>query len=310
MEFKPKAATTERQDPEPAAAREQPRRRPRKKAPPQKVNRSFNARRLLGALKLVGRVCLLLVTIAVLVGCFMWAYNSDQFAVRTVTVNGCKHLNTGAVERIVRREFPKNILRIDLEELRNRLRREGWVKDAEVRRILPSELVVDVIERVPSVVVELEDLMVADSEGVLLDRYDGQYGKLDVPVFKGLLGADFPGYRAHARENAARVRLGLKMLGELAEGSESFAHEISEVDLSDPGDVTVLLVNDTAEIRMGDRDFLKRFRRLLSNMDRYRELRSQYGGVMTVDLRFDGQIIYRPRRESGAYAANAGAAKR
>ena len=61
----------------------------------------------------------------------------------------------------------------------------------------------------------------------------------------------------------------------------------------------MLLVDDTAEVLLGDRDFLKRFRTLMSNLNQYRELKSQYSEIASVDLRFDGQIIYRPKRAAG-----------
>ena len=61
-------------------------------------------------------------------------------------------------------------------------------------------------------------------------------------------------------------------------------------------EIKVLLVDDTAEVFLGNRDFLKRFRTLMSNLNQYRELKSQYSDIASVDLRFDGQIVYRPKR--------------
>ena len=49
---------------------------------------------------------------------------------------------------------------------------------------------------------------------------------------------------------------------------------------------------------MGDADFLKRFRTLMSNMSQYQELKAQYNEIASIDLRFDGQIIYRPTKSS------------
>jgi len=60
------------------------------------------------------------------------------------------------------------------------------------------------------------------------------------------------------------------------------------------------LVDDTAEILLGDRDFLKRFQTLMSNLKQYEELKSQYDEIASVDLRFEGQIVYRPRANPAA----------
>ena len=263
----------------------------------QKVKRTHWAGRvLLRGLKMLAAVAAVALVLSVAVTLFSDAISSGGFSLKTVTITGARHADVAALEAIIRKDFPENVLKLDLYQVRDRLEREAWVEQAEVRRLLPSELVIQVRERVPEVIFELNgELMLADRTGILLDRYDSRYGKLDMPVFKGLSGEDPAGYRAHQKENSARIVLGQTMLRELEAGSPAFVRNISEVDLSDPADVKLLLVDDTAEILLGDRDFLKRFQRLMSNLAQYRELQAQYQEIASVDLRYEGQIIYRPR---------------
>jgi hypothetical protein len=95
------------------------------------------------------------------------------------------------------------------------------------------------------------------------------------------------------------------MLTELEAGSPSYANQISEVDISDRGNLKALLVDNTPELLLGDRDFLRRFRRFLSNMDGYREAKLKYGEMTSIDLRFDGEIVYHTRRPPMGEAAPA-----
>jgi cell division protein FtsQ len=266
------------------------------------VQRAYRSlpQRLVSFLPVLGKLWLLAFVAGFGVMVFNYAYTSEKFNLRSITFEGCKQINTKALEQKIRRSFPKNLLKIDLKELRGLVEAVPWVKQAEIRRILPSDLVIYVEERVPSVILEIKGtLMLADDEGVLLDKFDGRYGKIDVPVFRGFLGNSPESYKQHQEENSARVKLGYRMLAELEEGSGTFAGSISEVDLSDTNDVKLLLVDDTAEIHMGDADFLKRFRTLMSNMSQYQELKAQYNEIASIDLRFDGQIIYRPTKSSG-----------
>ncbi len=144
--------------------------------------------------------------------------------------------------------------------------------------------------------------MIADAEGILLDRYDPKFGRLHVPIFKGVLGANAEGYRLYQQENAERIKLGLKLLAELESGSSAFTNELSEVDLSDKANVKILLVDESAEILLGDHDFLKRFRTLMSNMTQYREIKTQYEEISSVDLRNEGQIVFRTRQAEATEA--------
>jgi cell division septal protein FtsQ len=257
-------------------------------------------RRLAAALKMIGKLGAFVLLVAFLLSVFVYAYTSDKFNIRTITVYGCKEANPERLESIVRKNFPANILRVDLRRLKTRLEREPWVKRVQIRRVLPSDLIIYVQERSPSVILEFRsELMLADSDGVMLDRYDPKYGHLDVPVFKGVLGEDADSYRLYQEENSARIREGLHMLSEIESGFPRETRKISEVDISDPKNLKLMLVDDTAEVFLGGKDYQKRFRALIENMGQYRELKDQYTEIESIDLRFDGNIIYRPKR-SGA----------
>ena len=256
-------------------------------------------RRLAAALKTLGKLGAFILLVAFMLSVFVYAYTSDQFNIRTIRFYGCKEANPKQLEQIVHRDFPANILRIDLRGLKNRLERERWVKRVEIRRVLPSDLIIYVQERSPSVVLEFRnELMVADEDGIMLDRYEPRFGRLDVPVFKGVLGEDAESYHLYQDENSARIREGLEMLSEIESGSPEQTRKISEVDISDRQNLKLLLVDDTAEVLLGGKDYWKRFRALMENMTKYQELKNQYSEIESIDLRFDGSIIYRPRRSS------------
>jgi cell division protein FtsQ len=267
-----------------------------RRKPAQKVRRgSVALRRLAALVPPIGKFAFLAALGAFLFSIFNYAYTSNRFSVRAVKLVGCKQLDSEALAQRIRAAIPSNVLQVDLYQVRAIAESDPWVKRAEIRRVLPSDVIVYVQERVPSVLLEIQgELMLSDDEGILLDRYSPKYGKLDAPVFKGLLGENADGYRLYQEENSARVALGRKMLEELESGSPAFSRGISEVDLSDRANVQVLLVDDTAEILLGDRDFLKRFRMFVGNVAQYHELKEQYE-IVSIDLRFDGQIVYRPR---------------
>jgi len=58
-------------------------------------------------------------------------------------------------------------------------------------------------------------------------------------------------------------------------------------------------VDDAAEIHLGT-GLPEAVQETGDNMGRYRELKAQGYEIVTIELRFDGQIIYRPRKSTGA----------
>jgi cell division protein FtsQ len=273
--------------------------RRRKKSIKNVSNGHIAGRRFISAMKTLGKLSVFLLIICSMLSIFVYAYNSDTFSLRDIKFFGCKELDPKQLEEIIHHDFPANILRINLRQLQKRLEDQKWARQVEIQRVLPSTLIISVQERIPSVILEMHgELLVADKEGRMLDRYDPRFGKLDVPVMRGVMGEDMEGYRQNQEENTARIRTGIAMLSEIESGLPQEARKISEVDISDRNNLKILLVNDTAEVLLGSKDYLRRFRTLIDYRDKYVELKNKNNDIASIDLRFDGRIVYLPRGAS------------
>jgi cell division septal protein FtsQ len=272
--------------------------RPRRKpAAPQKKSQKVSRSRIsLQRIFYYARWAVKLGCAALIVLSIIWigvkAYHSEIFRVGNIAVYGCRELNPRTVEQIVRDNIPANILDINLEQLKKTLEQVQWIKQVEIRRVLPSGLIIRVQERTPSVVLEMDgQLMIADSNGILLDKYDPRYGKLDVPVFRGIVGKDADSYRSCQQENSDRIRNALNMLAEIGAGETQYLKKISEVDISDQGNLKIMLVDDTAEISLGNRDYFKRLQTLMTS-PQYQMLKKDARVLVKVDLRSKTEITY------------------
>jgi cell division septal protein FtsQ len=271
--------------------------RRRKNSGGMKSKGKINGRHILSALKVLGKIGAVVMLAAFMFSILFFACTSDRFNLANISIHGCKEIDPRELEEIIRLEFSGNLLRLDLGQMKKKLQEQAWIRSVEIRRVLPSDLIVYTQERVPSVILEMRnELMVADEEGVLLGSYHPRFGRIDVPVFRGVLGTTEDGYRQNQEENVLRVRQGLRMLSEIESGEPEYARAISEVDISDRQNLKIMLVNDTAELYLGEKDYLKRLHKLMDNSGKYEELRNQYSEIEKIDLRFDRQIVYRLRQ--------------
>ncbi len=93
------------------------------------------------------------------------------FTVKRVDVVGIRHLDSATVYRIALDQRSMAMPLVDVQGVRERLLRYGWVKDARVSRRLPDTLVVDIVERQPAALWQDRDrLALIDSDGVVIDR--------------------------------------------------------------------------------------------------------------------------------------------
>jgi len=291
MKIKTSSARENRDKETPSDKKKQVRRKP---ASNQKPRLSVHGR-ISAGFRFIGRMVVPVLLAGLVFMSVIFAFRSGMFNLSSVIISGCTHQDAGRLEGIIREEFPANILRIDLHAAQQRLEKEIWVKHVEIRRILPSLLVLHVEERSPSVLLELGGTqMMADAEGVLLGAYKREFGKIDSPIFKGVDGGDPETYQKNYAENAGRIRRGIAMLAEIASEMPMAVRDISEVDISEWNNIKIMMDNDPVEICMGGENYLKRFNNfVVDSSKKYRELKDQGVQVAQIDLSNDGQIVFK-----------------
>lgn len=218
------------------------------------------------------------------------AARAHVMQVEKVVVRGNERLSKGEVLAVLDGLRGENLLWVDLDRWRTRLLASPWVRDAALRRSLPSTVDVVVSERQPIGIGRInEDLYLVDERGVIIDQYGPQYADLDLPIVDGLSGpAGESGSPADERraELAARVIAAVK-------SKPGLARRLSQVDVSDLHNASVILDGDPAVIQLGEDQFLAR---LQAYVDLAPTLRERVADIDYVDLRFDDRIYVRPTK--------------
>jgi cell division protein FtsQ len=236
--------------------------------------------RLILALQVTG---ILIVTGAALYTGYSRLLASDRLRVARVDVRGSRFLSEGEVRELLGPAVGENILTLDLQALKTRLRASPWVADATVTRTLPDELLVEIRERVPLALAEADRLYLMDGDGTLIDIYGPRTAVFDLPIVRGLQGQDGEARRERARRAGALLR----DLGELAS-------EISEVRVEDSGDLRVVLRGPGEVLKLGAPPYRERFTTFLSLR---RELAERCPHAEYFDLRFRDRIYAKQAAE-------------
>lgn len=207
-----------------------------------------------------------------------------------IVVRGNGRLSDGEVHAVLGGLRGENIVLTDLDAWRRRLMASPWVQDAALRRSLPSTVEVMVTERNPIAIGRLGgSLYLVDERGVVIDEYGPQYADFDLPIVDGL--AD-PG---SGEVDPARAELAARLIASL-EAEPEVARALSQIDVRDLQNATVILNNDPAVIHVGRERFLPRIR---SYLQLAAALRQRVPDIDYVDLRFDDRIYVRPADATG-----------
>jgi cell division protein FtsQ len=113
------------------------------------------------------------------------AFGRAGFEVKRVELRGIKNMDRLTVYAIAFDQHSMAMPLVDLEEVRAKLLRYGWVQDARVSRRLPDMLVVDIVERSPAAVWQHQGrLRLIDAAGVVLEDVSGEATR-DLPLLIG-----------------------------------------------------------------------------------------------------------------------------
>jgi cell division protein FtsQ len=205
-----------------------------------------------------------------------------------IVVSGNGRLSNGEVLAVLGGLRGENIVRTDLDAWRRRLLASPWVRDAALRRSLPSTVEVRVTERDPMAIARISgELYLVDERGIVIDQYGPQYADLDLPIVDGL---DAPSGGGGALMDEARAGLAARLIAAL-QAEPEVARQLSQVDVTDLHNAAVIMTGDPAVIYVGRDRFLERIRSYLQLAS---ALRQQVPDIEYVDLRFDDRIYVRP----------------
>jgi len=162
-----------------------------------------------------------------------------------------------------------------------------WVRDATVSRRWPNRIAVRIFERTPMAFAVLpgvtpggravSETALIDADGVIL-RPPAR-GRFSLPVLFGVSRQDAPEAR---RVRARRV---FEMIREV----QAYAGQISEIDASDPDNLTITEVagGRPLRLRLGNRNYWSRLSNFLSH---YPDISRRLPNARIFDLRLDDHI--------------------
>ena len=221
-----------------------------------------------------------------------------------IAISGNTHLTREQLLSVFGGDLERNIFRVPLGERQADLENLPWVESATVMRLLPNQLRVQVVERVPVAFARQGTRIgLVDAHGVLLDMNAGSDAKADAgysfPVLTGIAAADPESTRA------ARMAIYQRFMRDLDAGGQNVSKTVSEVDITEPDDLKALIASPGGPevlVHFGEDQFLSRYNEFEKLLPEWRQ---QYPKLAAADMRYQGQIVLEMRKDGDAAAGAA-----
>ncbi|HKH98661.1 MAG TPA: FtsQ-type POTRA domain-containing protein [Candidatus Acidoferrales bacterium] len=225
-------------------------------------------------------------------GLYHYGEHSWRFRVESsdnIEVTGSQNVTKAQIMEVMGADIGRNIFFVPLAQQKAQLEQIPWVESASVMRFVPNRLKVEIHERTPVAFARVGPrIALIDAGGTLMELPRNH--KYSFPVILGMN----PGEPLSTR--APRMKAYNELVWELDSGGARYSQDLSEVDLTDLEDLKVR-VNDPAgdvQVHLGSSDYLKRYKIYVSHVQEWRQ---QFQKLVSVNLRYDNQVIVNPDME-------------
>lgn len=221
--------------------------------------------------------------------CMVYVYNfiiiDPYFQLDRAFIRGCEKVTEKEIIELAGIAPSMNILTMNLDRIKKRIRANPWVEDVSAGRELPNRLVVEIVERNAAAIIKKnEKLYLADWDGEVFKGYE-KGDPVDLPLLTGFYEGD--------RVKADLLNKGFKLLRYLSRNRTFPGIEnVSEVVGDDMYGFT-LITNERLLLELGFGNYSEKFAKL--NRVMAEVVKRDMGNVfLSIDLTDVDRVVVRP----------------
>lgn len=220
----------------------------------------------------------------------------SSLKISQIKIDGNRIVNTNEIIQLSQVPMGTLLYKTDLTAIQRNVMSHYYIRDAMVERNLPNSISIQVIERVPIVMVNLSEPLYLDEDGVVLPK-TVSCKIYDLPIISGIVLNE--SFVLGSTVTSPDEIEALQLLAVLRTVNRPLYCNISEIQVRNGGDIVLYAAEGGVPIIFGRGDLtgkLVRLENFWNNIVRTRGV--QY--LQYVDLRYQDQIVARWNQESAA----------
>jgi cell division protein FtsQ len=180
------------------------------------------------------------------------------FRVREVEVEGSRKVPRETILSLIELEGMPNLFTLRLREVAKRLELHPWIEQVKMRKVFPNKIWIQIEERKPIAILQLEELYYIDTKGVIFSPV-GDRDKYNYPFLTGLTRQALEKDPVEAKHLIMKA---LEFLRIVNKEKVFSPEEISEIHMEKVFGIQYFTKTEGVEVRMGWEHFGEKLRRL------------------------------------------------
>jgi cell division protein FtsQ len=220
------------------------------------------AEKFLRILKKTIRVAFQLLLLSFFLFISHWIYvhllGDPYFRVREVEVEGGRKIPKETLLSLTVMEGMPNLFSVKLKDVVKRLESHPWIDQVRVRKVFPNKILIQIEERKPMAIIQLEELYYIDTKGEIFSPV-GERDEYNYPYLTGLTRRVLEIDPAEAKRLITKA---LDLLRIVSQEKLPPLEEISEIHMEKALGIHCFTKTEGVEVKMGWEDFGEKLRRL------------------------------------------------
>jgi cell division septal protein FtsQ len=229
---------------------------------PRRRREEKGGERFQGIVKKAIRVAfqLLLLSFFLFIGHWVYVHllSDPYFRVREVEVEGGRKIPREILLSLTVMEGMPNLFSVKLKDVVKRLESHPWIEQVRVRKVFPHKIVIQVKERKPMAIIQLEELYYVDTQGEIFTPV-GDRDEYNYPYVTGLSRRVLETDPVEAKRLIAKA---LELLRIVSQEKVPPLEEISEIHMEKVFGIHCFTKAEGVEVKMGWEDFEEKLKRL------------------------------------------------
>jgi cell division protein FtsQ len=249
-------------------------------------------KRFVGCLKLIAGTAMVISMSFMFIFCHDLLTQCDYFKAKDIEVLGHLRLTEHEIVKQAQIYEGENTLSVNLSLTRARLLEHPWIAEAEVRRVLPSKIIVSIKEHTPIAIMDVGRNYLLNSKGQVFKKWEASDARIvssNLAVVKGLDYSDLG-----SKEKPMSDPFGAVMdVLTLWHDNRIPGMKIKTINVDREIGLTLCLYDQIRTVRLGYDDYPKKYDRLkdvFSHLSR----NNNSTGIDSVDLKSLSRIVVKP----------------
>ncbi len=191
-----------------------------------------------------------------------WVYihllSDSYFRLSEVEVEGGRKIPKETLLSLTVMEGMPNLFSVKLKEVVKRLESHPWIDQVRVRKVFPHKIVIQVEERKPLAILQLDELYYIDTRGEIFTPV-GDTDEYNYPYVTGLTRRFLEKDPVEAKRLISKA---LELLRILSQEKRPPLGEISEIHMEKAFGIHYFTKAEGVEVKMGWEDFEEKLKRL------------------------------------------------